>query len=142
MALYLLLTGSALHPACAELIWPLLTSAMRLVHLPTISVMWTHGRSPRVLRIHLRAYACRIYVTTFCARIGLCRNLPALPWLALFVVGLGYSQKCRVRLRGAVVKVGLAQHEINVFIVSDSLRRGNIPHHAKNALACKSEVEA
>ena len=31
------------------------------------------ARPPRVLRTHLHAYACRIYVTVFRARIGLCR---------------------------------------------------------------------
>ena len=38
-----------------------------------------HGRSPRVLRTHLHAYTCRIYVTAFRARIGLYRDWPAHP---------------------------------------------------------------
>ena len=37
------------------------------------------NRSPRVLRTHLHAYACRIYVTAFRARIGLCVYWPAHP---------------------------------------------------------------
>ena len=36
-------------------------------------------RSPRVWRTHLPAYACRIYVTAFRARIGLCIYWPAHP---------------------------------------------------------------
>ena len=79
IALYPLVTGSALHPAYAELLWPLLTSAMRSERLSTLSVLRQHDRSPRVLRTHLRAYACRIYVAAFRARIGLCRDLPAHP---------------------------------------------------------------
>ena len=38
-----------------------------------------HDRSPRVLRTHLHAYACRIYVTAFRARTGLCIYWPAHP---------------------------------------------------------------
>jgi len=36
-------------------------------------------RSPRVLRTHFPAYACRIYVMAFCASIGLCRSWTAYP---------------------------------------------------------------
>ena len=36
-------------------------------------------RSPRVLRTHLHAYACRIYSAASRARIGLHRNSPAYP---------------------------------------------------------------
>src|SRR5262249_11039995 len=36
-------------------------------------------RSPRVLRTHLLAYACWIYVAAFRARIGLCIYWPAYP---------------------------------------------------------------
>src|ERR1035437_2535577 len=36
-------------------------------------------RSPRVLLTHLPAYACRIYVTAFRARTGLCVSWPAYP---------------------------------------------------------------
>ena len=39
------------------------------------------GRSPRVLRTHLPAYARRIYVTTFRAGIGIGRELPSHPVL-------------------------------------------------------------
>jgi hypothetical protein len=38
-----------------------------------------YGRSPRVLRTHLHAYACRIYVTAFRASTGLCVYGPAHP---------------------------------------------------------------
>ncbi len=41
--------------------------------------LWHPCRSPRVLRTHLHAYACRIYSASFCASIGLCRNSPAHP---------------------------------------------------------------
>ena len=37
------------------------------------------ARSPRVLRTHLHAYACRIYVAAFHASIGLYRYWPAHP---------------------------------------------------------------
>ena len=40
---------------------------------------WHPARSPRVLRTHLRAYACRIYATAFRASTGLHRSLPAHP---------------------------------------------------------------
>ena len=36
-------------------------------------------RSPRVLRTHFHAYACRIYVMAFCASIGLRRFRTAYP---------------------------------------------------------------
>ena len=44
-----------------------------------LSHLRQHGRSPRVLRTHLPAYACRIYVTVFRASTGLCVSLPAHP---------------------------------------------------------------
>ena len=44
-----------------------------------LSHLRQHGRSPRVLRTHLPAYACRIYVTVFRASTGLCVYLPAHP---------------------------------------------------------------
>jgi len=37
------------------------------------------ARSPRVLRTHFPAYACRIYITALRARFGLYRNMPAHP---------------------------------------------------------------
>ena len=40
---------------------------------------WHSARSPRVLRTHLHAYACRIYVAAFRASFGLRRDLPAYP---------------------------------------------------------------
>ena len=40
---------------------------------------WQTTRSPRVWRTHLPAYACRIYVAAFRARIGLCIYWPAYP---------------------------------------------------------------
>ena len=36
-------------------------------------------RSPRVLRTHRHAYACRIYAASFCTSIGLCISWPAHP---------------------------------------------------------------
>src|SRR5207237_2041347 len=60
-------------------IWPRLTSARASQHL-AMSVAPRHPcRSPRVLRIHLHAYACRIYVAAVRASFGLHRYLPAHP---------------------------------------------------------------
>jgi len=69
-------------------------SALRLVLTPTMASadFWRciptpldigstrhTARSPRVLRTHLHAYACPIYVVTFRASFGLYRYLPAHP---------------------------------------------------------------
>ncbi len=62
----------ALRTACAELLWPLLTSGDSSQRLSTPVAQGQTARPPRVLRTHLRAYACRIYVTAFRASTGLC----------------------------------------------------------------------
>ncbi len=62
-----------------RLLWPLLTSATASENL-SIPVALRHvGRSPRVLRTHLPAYARRIYVTAFRTCIGLSISWPADP---------------------------------------------------------------
>ena len=68
-----LLTGAALRCTCAQLLWPLLTSGDPSQHLSMSVALQQIVRSPRVLRTHLPAYACRIYVTASRARIGLYR---------------------------------------------------------------------
>ena len=60
-----------------QLLWPRLTSDDPSRHLSTPVAQGR--RSPRVLRTHLPAYACRIYVTAFRARTGLCIYWPAHP---------------------------------------------------------------
>ena len=62
-----------------DLLCLLLTSAWISRHLSVSVALWHPCRSPRVLRTHLHAYACRIYAASFCASIGLCRNSPAHP---------------------------------------------------------------
>src|SRR5208283_3390679 len=62
-----------------RLLWPLLTSATASGDL-SIPVASRHvGRSPRVLRTHLHAYARRIYATAFRTCIGLSIFWPANP---------------------------------------------------------------
>ena len=70
---------SALRPAHAELLWPRLTSGDSSQRLSTLVARRQSARSPRVLRTHLHAYACRIYVTTLRASTGLCVYVPAHP---------------------------------------------------------------
>ena len=79
IALYPLVTGSALHSKPAATM-----ASADFCHgirapLDALSHSRQHGRSPWVLRTHLHAYACRIYVAAFRARIGLYRDLPAHP---------------------------------------------------------------
>ena len=69
----------ALRSACAKLLWPLLTSGDPSQRLTTPVAQRQTARSPRVLRTHLHAYACRIYVTAFRASTGLCVYWPAHP---------------------------------------------------------------
>jgi hypothetical protein len=61
------------------LLCPRLTSGGSSPHLSTQVAPWQTARSPRVLRTHLLAYACRIYVAAFRARMGLCIYSPAYP---------------------------------------------------------------
>ncbi len=63
---------SVLRRHCAELLWPLLTSGDSSQRLSAPVAQRQTARPPRVLRTHLHAYACRIYVTAFRASIGLC----------------------------------------------------------------------
>src|ERR1700736_4552684 len=67
------------QPFALRLLWPLMTSNDPSQHLSMSVALQQIARSPRVLRTHLPAYACRIYVAVFRARIGLHRNLPAHP---------------------------------------------------------------
>ena len=62
-----------------RLLWLLLTSDSASADL-SIRVAQRHAvRSPRVLRTHLHAYACRIYAASFRASIGLRPSLPSYP---------------------------------------------------------------
>src|SRR5690606_32805407 len=62
---------SALRCA-AHLLWPLLTSGRPFPRLATpVALSGSTARSPRVLRTHLHAYACRIYAAAFRASTGL-----------------------------------------------------------------------
>src|SRR5215469_13340590 len=65
--------------ASRQLLWPRLTSGAPSQHLSMSVALKQTTRSPRVLRTHLPAYACRIYVTAFRARTGLCIYMPAHP---------------------------------------------------------------
>ena len=69
----------ALHPAHAELLRLLLTSGNSSRRLATPLAQGQTARPPRVLRTHLHAYACRIYVTAFLASTGHCRYWPVHP---------------------------------------------------------------
>jgi hypothetical protein len=69
---------SGLRPI-SGLLCPRLTSGGSSPRLSTPVAQWQTARSPRVLRTHLLAYACRIYVAAFRARIGLCIYWPAYP---------------------------------------------------------------
>src|SRR5271165_4901889 len=62
-----------------QLLWPRLTSGGPSHHLSMSVALLQSSRSPRVLRTHLPAYACRIYVAAFRARTGLCIYWPAHP---------------------------------------------------------------
>ncbi len=57
----------------------LLISGGTSQHLPMSVARWHTPRSPRVLRVHVHAYACRIYVAALHTSIGVCRYLPAHP---------------------------------------------------------------
>ena len=61
------------------LLCPQLTSGDSSPRLSTQVALRQTARSPRVLRTHLLAYACRIYVAAFRARMGLCIYWPAYP---------------------------------------------------------------
>jgi len=63
----------------AGLLCPRLTSGRPSPRLSTRVALRQTARSPRVLRTHLPAYACRIYVAAFHARTGLCIYWPAYP---------------------------------------------------------------
>ena len=76
---YFRVSRLALHSASAKLIWPLLTSGDSSQRLTTPVALWQNTRSPRVLRTHFHAYACRIYVTAFRASFGLRRYSPSCP---------------------------------------------------------------
>ncbi len=65
--------------AAQRTLWPLLTSGDSSQRLSAPVAQGQTARPPRVLRTHLRAYACRIYVTAFRASTGLCVCLPAHP---------------------------------------------------------------
>jgi hypothetical protein len=69
---------SGLRPI-SRLLCPLLTSADSSLRLSTHVAQWQTARSPRVLRSHLPAYACPIYVAAFRERMGLCIYWPAYP---------------------------------------------------------------
>ena len=71
----------ALHSACAKPLRPLLTSGGSSQRLTTPVAQRQVARSPRVLRTHFHAYACRIYITAFRASTGLCENSHAHPTL-------------------------------------------------------------
>src|SRR5271157_5853075 len=70
---------SALRCLTAQLLWPRLTSDDPSPRLATPVARKQTARSPRVLRTHLPAYACRIYVTALRASTGLCVYWPAYP---------------------------------------------------------------
>mgnify|MGYP001581254982 CR=1 FL=1 len=53
-----------------DLLCRLLTSAFASRHLSMSVAQWRSCRSPRVLRTHLHAYACRIYVVAFRTSMG------------------------------------------------------------------------
>jgi hypothetical protein len=61
------------------LLCPRLTSGGSSPRFSTAVAQGQTARSPRVLRTHLLAYACRIYVAAFRARTGLCIYWPAYP---------------------------------------------------------------
>src|SRR6185437_16732806 len=66
-------------PPVRQLLWPRLTSGNSSPRLSAQVALGQTARSPRVLRTHLPAYACRIYVAAFRARIGLRIYWPAYP---------------------------------------------------------------
>src|SRR5215813_3185371 len=67
------------QPFALRLLWPRLTSGSPSQHLSMSVALKQTARSPRVLRTHLPAYACRIYAPAFRARTGLCIYMPAHP---------------------------------------------------------------
>jgi hypothetical protein len=69
---------SGLRPI-SGLLCPRLTSGGSSPRFSTPVAQGQTARSPRVLRTHLLAYACRIYVAAFRARTGLCIYWPAYP---------------------------------------------------------------
>jgi hypothetical protein len=79
MVLYPLVTGSALRSNRAATMASADFCHRIKAPLDALSHSRHHGRSPRVLRTHLHAYACRIYVTAFRASTGLCIYSPAHP---------------------------------------------------------------
>src|ERR1019366_6522945 len=64
---------------CWRLLWPRLTSGDSSPRLSAPVAQEQTARPPRVLRTHLHAYACRIYVTALRASTGLCVYAPAHP---------------------------------------------------------------
>jgi hypothetical protein len=79
MVLYPLVTGSALRSKQAATMASADFCHRIRAPLDALSHSRQHGRSPRVWRTHLPAYACRIYVAAFRARTGLCISWPAHP---------------------------------------------------------------
>jgi hypothetical protein len=79
ITIYPLVTGSALRSKPAATMASADFCHRIRTPLDALSHSRQHGRSPRVLRTHHQAYACRIYVAAFRARIGLYRDLPAHP---------------------------------------------------------------
>ena len=67
---------AALHRSALRssrrLLWPRLTSGDAIPTPFDVGSTRHTARSPRVLRTHLHAYACRIYAAAFRASIGLC----------------------------------------------------------------------
>ncbi len=80
-------------PLQAELLWPLLTSGDSSPRLSTPVAQGQTARPPRVLRTHLRAYACRIYVTALRASTGLCVYWPAYPAMPPLSAGCSSGQR-------------------------------------------------
>ena len=75
-----LLSVSSFGPSSlVRLLWLLLTSDSASEDLPISVAQWHAVRSPRVLRTHLHAYACRIYAASSRASTGLRRSLPSRP---------------------------------------------------------------
>ena len=76
-----LLSVSVVRPfgRSRDLLWPRLTSDDASENLSILVAQRHAARSPRVLRTHLHAYACRIYAASFRASTGLCISWPSHP---------------------------------------------------------------
>src|SRR5215472_3873871 len=79
-----------------RLLWPRLTSGSPSQHLAMSVALKQTARSPRVLRTHLPAYACRIYAAVFHARIGLHRYWPAHPTAPPLSASCSSGQRLRL----------------------------------------------